>query len=132
MRKTWADDGTGRAMAYIALDKGIAERIDRILYCFAGLLDPWKVKLPCLLMVLAVLGILLCRYGFRPAKGTLRLLWIALYPVGWIFVVTRHSQHYWVANILSIFVYAVLSAVCLSVGEIPKKNKENAGFSESE
>lgn len=115
-------DGAESALYYLGLEHGLKDRIQRIWYCFEGALTPFSVKGIFLAAILAFLIYMLCRNGRKKCGYSLQLLFIALYPIGWIFVIYEHSQHYWVANIISIFVYALFTLFVSHIGE--KKNNE--------
>lgn len=117
-------DGTEEALYWFGMDMGFKERIDRIIYCFDGLLSPLNVKLPILLVIIAILIIAIIKNGINKTGNMLLLLFLALYPIAWIFVVVRHSQHYWAANILSVTVFAILAMLTMSVNKKSDREKD--------
>lgn len=115
--------GTGVMMMWLAPELGIRARIDRIIYCLDGLFSPIKVKLPIIIIIVLVLIYYIIKYGSQKTGNNLLLAFVSLYPIVWIFIFTRHAQHYWVANILSITVFALLSILNLHVkGKETNKN----------
>lgn len=112
-------DGTGTSVMryWLAPELGIESRIDRIVYCLGGLFSPMRVKLPIMILIIVVMMVFIIKYGYKKINNNLLLLFVGLYPFAWIFIFTRHSQHYWVANILSISVFALLSILSLQIKE---------------
>lgn len=106
---------------YLGIGQGIKARFGRILYCFENLLSPAEVKVPIVLMVLLVLMILLWRRKKEKVECKWLLLFVAMYPLMWAFVVVEHTIHYFATNMYSVFVFAVLSIVTFTIGE----RKEN-------
>ncbi|MDD3368727.1 MAG: hypothetical protein PHP50_07525 [Lachnospiraceae bacterium] len=110
-------DGAGQAIMYIGEDMGFMDRINRLGYCFMGLLQPVNVKGPFLALIILALVVMMVKKGFNKCDSSLLLFFVAMYPVIWVFVIARHSQHYFAANIMSIFVYAILSILAYSVND---------------
>ena len=69
-----------------------------------------KGPLIVLFIVFAVGGII--KAG-RKVDYILQVIFISLYPIGWILLVARHAQHYFTSNILCVFIAGV-SAVLVS------------------
>ena len=87
-----------------------------------GFLLAFLVSKAFLAVIATFLIYMLCRNGRKRCDCSLQLLFVALYPIGWIFIIYEHSQHYWVANIISIFVYAIFTLFVSHIDE--KKNDE--------
>ncbi|MBQ9438948.1 MAG: hypothetical protein IJU50_11540, partial [Lachnospiraceae bacterium] len=122
--RTSSGSGTEQMVMYFAPEKGLAERLDMLRYCFMGLIDPWNVKIPFLFLILILCLVLIKKRGFSLYTGFFQLLFLSFYPIGWIMIVTEHSKHFFVANILSIFIYGILNALFFS---IRAGNEEKAG-----
>ena len=60
--------------------------------------------------------------GFENFKSKFIVLFVALYPVFWVFVVVEHSIHYYADNIFSVFVYGIFTVLVCMVSD---KNKRD-------
>lgn len=108
---------SGSIAHYLGIGQGIGARFGRILYCFENMLSPLKVKVPIVLLVVLVLGIMLWKRSKQKIEFQWLLLFVSLYPLVWAFIIVEHTIHYFATNMFSVFVYGVLSVVTLSMGE---------------
>lgn len=120
-KMTVGDQSTSSSIAhYLGLGQGIGARFGRIVYCFENLLTPLKIKVPIVLLVLIVLIIMLLSRKRQKVECKWLLLFVAMYPLLWAFVIVEHTIHYFASNMYSVFVFAILSIITLMIGE---KNK---------
>ena len=104
--------GTDTIAQWIGFEFGIGDRFRILFNNFARLFSPQIVKRPLIVLfiVFAVGGII--KAG-RKVDYMLQVLFISMYPIGWILLVARHAQHYFTSNILCVFIAGV-SAVLVS------------------
>ena len=104
--------GTDTIAQWIGFEFGIGDRFRILFNNFARLFSPQIVKGPLIVLfiVFAVGGII--KAG-RKVDYILQVIFISLYPIGWILLVARHAQHYFTSNILCVFIAGV-SAVLVS------------------
>ena len=104
--------GTDTIAQWIGFDFGIGDRFRILFNNFARLFSPQVVKIPIIVLfiVFAVWGII--KAG-RKIDYILQVIFISMYPIGWILLVARHAQHYFTSNILCVFIAGV-SAVLVS------------------
>ena len=105
---------------YLGWGQGIGARFGRIVYCFENLMTPLKIKVPIVLLVLAVLIIMLLTRKRQKVECKWLLLFIAMYPLLWAFVIVEHTIHYFASNMYSVFVFAILSIITFTIGEKEK------------
>ena len=105
---------------YLGSGQGIRPRLGRIFYCFENLLSPLEVKIPIVLIVSLILVIMLFLRKRKKVEYKWLLLFVAMYPLLWAFVVVEHTIHYFASNMYSVFVFAVLTIITFSIQE---KNK---------
>lgn len=101
-------DGVEEALMWFGTEMAIRDRFvllgDKLIRCFT----PITVKLPVFLFGVGILIFLGLRRKCRSNKD-LQLAFIALYPVLWVLIVSRHSIHYFTSNIFAVSVYAIFS-----------------------
>ena len=102
---------------YLGIGQGIGARFGRIVYCFENLLTPLKIKVPIVLLVLSVLIIMLLTRKRQKVEFKWLLLFAAMYPLLWAFVIVEHTIHYFASNMYSVFVFAILSIITFAIGE---------------
>ena len=105
---------------YLGIGQGIGARFGRIVYCFENLLTPLKIKVPIVLLVLSVLIIMLLTRKRQKVEFKWLLLFVAMYPLLWAFVIVEHTIHYFASNMYSVFVFAILSIITFTIGEKEK------------
>lgn len=112
-------------MSYMmGLDMTIEERFAMIKYVIDGIFEPYNVKMPLLIALVAVLVVLLIRNGFKLHRSLGQIFVLSLYPFVWIMIICRHSQHNLVANIMCMWIFALVSAICLSIGDKKSSSTE--------
>lgn len=102
-------------MYWLGPGQGIGQRVERVRYCLEGLMAPIEVKGPMMAIIVIMLIFMMFRRGWQNFEGKLQLIFIALYPVVWSFIIVEHSIHYFVANIFSILVYSLLSVLVFMI-----------------
>lgn len=109
-------DGIGEALMWFGADMGIRDRIvllgDKLVRCFT----PAAIKVPCFLVLTGILVFCGIRKKRKSARN-LQLAWIALYPVLWVLIVSRHSIHYFTSSIFAVSFYAVTSILMNHISE---------------
>lgn len=108
---------SGSIAHYLGIGQGIKARFGRILYCFENLLSPLKIKIPIVIIILLFLIIMLLSRKRQKVEFKGLLLFVAMYPMLWAFVIVEHTIHYFAANMYSVFVFAVLSIITFTIGE---------------
>ena len=108
---------SGSIAHYLGLGQGVKARFGRILYCFENLLSPLNAKIPIIIMVLLVLMIMLWKRKKEKVEYKWLLLFVAMYPLLWAFVIVEHTIHYFASNMYAVFVYAILSIITFTIGE---------------
>ena len=112
-------------MTYMmGLDMSLSERFAMIKYVIDGIFEPYNVKMPLLIALVVVLAVLLIRNGFMLHRSLGQILVLSLYPFVWIMIICRHSQHNLVANIMCMWIFALVSAICLSIGDKKSSSTE--------
>lgn len=111
--------GTDTIVQWIGIEFGIDDRFRILFNNFARLFSPQVVKVPIivLFMVFAICGIIKSR---KKVDYILQIIFVSLYPIGWILLVTRHAQHYFTSNILCIFI-AGISALLINLIDFGKR-----------
>ena len=102
--------GTDTIWQWIGPEMGLGERIATVGKNFARTFSPLHFKLP--LFILIVVGICICMIkAHKKSTNVLQLLFVSIYPIVWILIIARHSLHWFVATIISIFMIGVLAAL---------------------
>ena len=115
---------SGSIAHYLGLGQGIGVRVGRIGYCFENLMTPLNVKVPIVVFILLVLAIMLFGRKRQNMQSKWLLLFVAMYPLLWAFVIVEHTIHYFASNMYSVFVFAVLSIITFVIGEEKSSKKK--------
>lgn len=103
-----SSDGVGEALMWFGEEMGIKERFSvlgvKIVRCFT----PSIIKLPAFLLLIGILLILCYKWKCKSHK-TLQFGFVALYPVFWVLIVSRHSIHSFTSNLFAVTIYAIIS-----------------------
>lgn len=95
---------------YMGFDLNVFERLEIIENNFVRLLSPMPVKIPCLAAAVIILIVLMRKYPMKDSR-TLRFIFIACYPLGWMLIMCRHAIHSFSSNVLMVLVYAGILAM---------------------
>lgn len=117
--------GTENALMWVGMEFGLRERLMIIYNNILRFMSPEPIKIPALVIILVILLILALKF-YRKSNKIGQLLFVALYPVYWMLIIARHSQHSFASNALCVTAFGLLSIITYQVDW--NKIKQNMGI----
>lgn len=102
--------GTESVRIWFGPEFGIWGRLNILWNNVLRLFSPQPIKVPIfIILVLALVWLLKCHWSKEHGKKVAPILFVSAYPIFWILIIARHSQHWFASNALSVCIFGMLS-----------------------